>query len=479
VRKILSVPLKPSKPSKIKVHAAKKGKKRKRKLAARMIKRKVIRRKKGLKPKKRKFLFKKPLLKKRRLKRKKRRLRRTHGTVLSVGPVTESTFEPQSEPEPEPGFAKHEPGVNLIGYIRTEIGLGEACRLMAKAFESAELPFGIINFADSGANSARNLDMTWVHKEIDHAPYKVNFFHMNAPNLRSAFDYPFHPLGRELFNNHFNIGYWAWELSEFPDEWCSSFELVQEVWTPSSFIMETVQKKSPVPVIRIPHAIEVKDAQTKREWFGLPNNQFLFLSMYDTHSIKERKNPQASIQAFKKAFKEGDPSVGLVIKVNNPDSNPRDLKELRRLAEGYSNIYFILEILDRRMVDTLINSTDCFVSLHRSEGFGLVLAEAMYLGKPVIGTNWSGNTDFMNEANSCAVDYSLIPIVQDIGPYKADQIWADPDIEHAAYFMRKLVKQEDWRRSVAQLGQETIHTHYSPSVIGQMSKQRLKHLGLL
>ncbi|NOU98348.1 glycosyltransferase [Paenibacillus sp. LMG 31456] len=371
-----------------------------------------------------------------------------------------------------------EPGVSLIGYTRTEIGLGEACRLMAKTFETVQLPFGILSFTDPGAISARNNDTSWVHKEMNHAPYKVNLLHMNAPNLRWAFDLNALPLGKGLLKHRYNIGYWAWEMPDFPDEWCNSFELVQEVWAPSSFIVESIKKKSPVPVIRIPHAIEVRGQDRNRSVFGLPENQFLFLAMYDTHSLKERKNPQGSIEAFKRAFTFNDTSVGLVIKVNNPNTNPAEMESLKELIHGYSNIYLIQEILDRDKVDVLINSSDCFMSLHRSEGFGLVLAEAMYLGKPVIGTNWSGNTDFMNADNSCLVNYSLAQLGRDLGPYKAFQIWAEPDIDHAAYFMRKLVNDTRWRNSIALRGQQTIRNDYSPAVIGEMAKKRLMEVSL-
>jgi glycosyltransferase involved in cell wall biosynthesis len=430
-------------------------------------KKKRVGRVKGSKLLKRRLKLKRKLKKKGRKKLRRRRLRR---------PV----IVPAAQAPAEQEIPVLHPGINLIGYIRTEIGLGEACRLMAKAFETAQLPFGIINFADPGTTLARNEDLTWIHKERNDAPYKVNFFHMNAPNLRYAHDYPYHPLGKEIFHHRFNIGYWAWELEEFPDAWCNSFELVQEVWAPSTFIRDAVAKKSPVPVIRMPHAVEVRTTdQINRTAFGLPSNQFLFLSMYDTHSLKERKNPQAAIEAFKRAFPPGMNSVGLVVKVNNAHSNPGDLEALQQQMKGYSNIYLIRDTLSRSMVDTLINSTDCFISLHRSEGFGLVLAEAMYLGKPVIGTHWSGNTDFMDVTNSCPVNYELVRIGRDIGPYQAHQIWAEPDIENAAHFMRKIVSEQAWRSALAWHGQQTIKTHFSPEVVGQMTRNRLLELGLL
>lgn len=385
---------------------------------------------------------------------------------------------PPVEQYPEAPTQPLRPGVSLIGYTRTEIGLGEASRLLAKSLEAVQLPFGILSYSDPGTLSARNNDMSWVHKEMNHSPYNVNLFHLNASNLRWAYDTNALPLGRGLLNYRYNIGYWAWELPDFPDEWCNAFELVHEVWAPSTFIAESIQKKSTVPVIRIPHAIEVQRHASNRSLFGLPENQFLFLTMYDTHSLKERKNPQGSIEAFKKAFTAYDNSVGLVIKVNNPHTNPAEIKNLQALIRGYPNIYLIQEILDREKVDILLNSTDSFISLHRSEGFGLVLAEAMYLRKPVIGTNWSGNTDFMKSDNSCLVNYSLVHLGRDIGPYKAFQVWAEPDIDHAASYMRKLVDDTPFRHSIALRGQQTIRNGYSPEVIGKMIKKRLKEIGI-
>ncbi|OAS15450.1 hypothetical protein A8708_04410 [Paenibacillus oryzisoli] len=385
-----------------------------------------------------------------------------------------SLVEPHAE-LPPPHL---ESGVNLIGYTRTEIGLGEASRLLAASFEAVQLPFAILNYNDPGTLSARNNDTTWAHKEMNHAPYNVNLFHMNAPNLRWAYDLNALPLGRELLHYRYNIGYWAWELPDFPDEWRNSFDLVHEVWAPSTFIVESLQQKSTVPVIRIPHAIEVRGQVRNRSIFGLPEKQFLFLTMYDTHSLKERKNPQGAIEAFKRAFPSTNTSVGLVVKVNNSHTNPAELEILKDLIQGYSNIYLIQEILDRNKVDLLLNAIDCFISLHRSEGFGLVLAEAMYLGKPVIGTNWSGNTDFMKSDNSCLVNYSLAHVGRDIGPYKAYQLWAEPDLEHAAHGMRKLVRDTNYRHSIARRGQTTIREGYSPKVIGEMIHKRLIEIGI-
>ncbi|PEA56121.1 glycosyl transferase family 1 [Bacillus pseudomycoides] len=361
-------------------------------------------------------------------------------------------------------------GINLVGYARAEFGLGESCRLAAKSIQSTNIPFDIINYS---LPHVKSLDFSWKHKEITAPIHDVNIFHINPDVFPTAHK----QLGHQFFNGRYNIGYWHWELPELPREWYTSFKLVDEVWVPSSFVLEAVSKNTNLPVIRIPHCIQVECPEgISREYFHLPTDRFLFLSMYDPRSIQQRKNPVASIQAFQKAFSKDDPSVGLVLKINNSNYNLAEVKQIHHLIQDNRNIYLINQSLNRGEVNALIQSVDCVVSLHRSEGFGLVLAEAMYLGKPVIGTNWSGNTDFMNTDNSYPVNYTLVPIKRNYGPYKHYQIWAEPDIEHAAYFMRQLISDQTQCNLIARKGQETIMTDFSPNVIGNMIEKRLTEL---
>ncbi|WP_284242012.1 glycosyltransferase family 4 protein [Paenibacillus glycanilyticus] len=367
-----------------------------------------------------------------------------------------------------------EPGVNIIGFVHAEMGIGESSRLAAKAMESANLPFGLINFPLPVAS--RMSDYSWSHKMLDKARFNTNIFHMNADFMRPAREH----FGDDLYNSRYNIGYWHWELPEFPDEYVEGFNHVNEVWVCSKFVASSVSKRSNVPVTTIPHCIQVQVAPNiNRSSFGLPENRFLFLMMYDVQSSTLRKNPGAVIEAFKLAFDKTDSRVGLVLKVNNAEYRPHDLIELKKMIAERSNMYLIDKVLSRHEVNSLLQCTDSYVSLHRAEGFGLGLAEAMYLGKPVIATNWSGNTEFMNASNSCPVSYQLVNIGQDWGPYKSHQIWAEPNVRNAADYMQRLVTDERWRESIASSGMRTIHTEFSPAVIGQKIKNRLKELALI
>ncbi|KZE75094.1 glycosyltransferase family 4 protein [Paenibacillus elgii] len=375
---------------------------------------------------------------------------------------------------PPPTAAPSAAGVNLIGLIRAETGIGESGRLAARALQTTRIPFGILNCPVYG--DYRNEDMTWAHKEIQGPAYNVNIFHINGNTMKHVVEH----FGASLLHGRYNIGFWHWELPELPDFYAEGFQYLQEVWAPSAYVAANIAKRSPLPVIHIPHGIEVAyDAAMNRTYFGLPDNRFLFCSMYDTQSFQERKNPLAVIEAFKTAFDKDDPSAGLVVKVNNAGMIPDDIALLHRVTAGFPQIMIMDRTLARHEVNALIACTDSFVSLHRAEGFGLGLAEAMYLGKPVIGTHWSGNTDFMNPENSCTVGYKLVQVGTDLGPYGAHQVWADPDIGQAAGHMRKLVRDAKWRSRIAAAGQETIRSRYSPSAAGRLIEQRLAQLGLL
>ncbi|XEC93768.1 glycosyltransferase family 4 protein [Paenibacillus tarimensis] len=365
-------------------------------------------------------------------------------------------------------------GINIIGYANAETGVGQSCRLAARAIQTTGIPFGIVNI--TAGNVSRTEDHSWQRHVIPKPIYRTNLFHVNADQIPVVQRL----LGDGLQQGHYNIGCWHWELAEFPDVWQDRFQYVHEVWAPSQFVFEAVSRKAPVPVKLIPHGIEVARADhLNRDSFSLPKQPFLFLSMYDMLSFQERKNPGAAIDAFEKAFDPLDTSVGLVIKVSHSERSPHELAKVKERIRGRANIYLIDKVLDRSEVNGLLAAVDCVVSLHRSEGFGLPLAEAMFLGKPVIGTNWSANTTFMNENNSCAVKYKLVRIGADHGPYRSDQLWAEPDIEHAAYYMRKLVSEPEWRNMISRRGQETIRSRFSPSAAGEMIKRRLKELQLI
>ena len=363
-------------------------------------------------------------------------------------------------------------GINIIGYARAESGLGEACRCAARALQAADIPFCMINFSKC---SSRQNDFSWKHKEVNMPIFNTNLIFINADQLYEQFKLKNIPI--EWFEDRYNIGYWHWELPEFPSEWMPSLDLVDELWVPSAFTASSISPKTSKPVHIVPHSISLDTISSKtRRHYGLHEGQFLFMAMVDFLSTSARKNPYAAIEAFKKAFQPNDQSVGLVLKVNNAARFPHELKKLKETIHPYKNMFVVKRPMNRADVNGLISLSDSLISLHRAEGFGLPLAEAMFLGKPVIATNWSGNTDFMNEENSCLIDYSLTETAEDSGPYARNQLWADADIDQAVYFMKKISRDKEFAKKIGDKGRNTIVQELSPAAIGEIYIKRLSQM---
>jgi glycosyltransferase involved in cell wall biosynthesis len=363
-------------------------------------------------------------------------------------------------------------GMNIIGYARSEHGLGESPRRSAQIAEAAGIDYHIFDF--NRGNRSRTRDTRYEHRivEAEDCNHPVNLLHINADQMQLVHS----ALGETLLHQGYNIGYWAWELPDFPDRYMSNFYGLDEVWVPSSFIQQAVSLKSPVPVIRMPHcvAFEPREELT-REALGINPEAFIFLCMFDFDSIYERKNPEAAIEAFKRLQQNSSgPKVQLLIKTQNSEHTPDKKRRLLQRIGKDRDIILVDETYSRDKVYALEMLCDCLVSLHRSEGFGLILAECMYLGKPVVATNWSGNTDFMTQQNSCPVNYDLVTLRQDYGPYTKGNIWAEPDIEHAAWHMQRLVQDQNLRQALAEQARETILRYFSPQAVAMMYRKRLE-----
>jgi glycosyltransferase involved in cell wall biosynthesis len=362
-------------------------------------------------------------------------------------------------------------GVNLVGYVRAETGLGQAARGMAAALEAAGVPFAVVDFEEG--NLAAQTNLSWAHREEERPGFDVTLLCVNpdnADNLRAT-------LPNALLGSRYVVGNWFWELSELPDVWVKEFSLVNEVWAGSRFVERAVAAKSPVPVVRIPPVVQLAAGpELPRGFFGAPERRFLFLCVCDTMSVLERKNPLGAVRAFKRAFAPGDPRAALLLKFNNPGFHSEGLDAVLEEARGVPNIHTLGRVLSRGEMSALLGTADCLVSLHRSEGFGLVPAEAMRLGKPALLTNWSGNTDYMTPDNSIGIDYELVSLGRDYGPYQSHQVWAEPDTEQAARWMRRLVDEPGLAGRIGARARETIEAGFSPEAVGALVKKRLDEI---
>ena len=358
-------------------------------------------------------------------------------------------------------------GINIAGYINGEFGIGEGVRANIRAAEAAGIPFTINNFTRS---PHRKQDTTYQNFSQDN-PHPVNLIQVNADEVETFIKHT----GSSYFENKYNIGFWAWELPVFPPEWQPAFNHFHEIWTYSNHCAEAISAVSPIPVIKIMPSISLAQSALEREALNLPKHKFIFLFVFDFSSRIERKNPLAVIQAFKQAFGE-DNRVLLIVKSSNSKNFPEAQASLNSAIANHSNIKHLDGYLSKEKINGLLYNCDCYVSLHRCEGFGLTMAEAMFYGKPVIATGYSSNIEFMNVGNSFCVKYKLIPIEQDCGPYKQGNVWAAPDVEHAASFMRYVFNNSREAQQIGAIAAEEIKTLLNPQVTGDKIRKRLEYI---
>ena len=357
-------------------------------------------------------------------------------------------------------------GVNVAGYLRSELGIGEVARSVISALDAREVPLLPIHGSlVPGAPRAHGLAFL----DTAAATFPVNLICVNADHLAHFLT----DAGSRFSDDRYNVGFWWWEVPSFPDESRKSFDLIDEVWVGSEYVADALQPVSPVPVITIPTPVTRPPVlHLPRSELGLPDG-FLFLFMFDFHSVFSRKNPLALIDAFRSAFQPGA-GASLVIKCINQASDPDNYDRLHRSALEHRDIHIIAryDSVDRK--NAMLAACDCYVSLHRAEGFGLSLAEAMSLGKPVIATGYSGNLDFMSETNSYLVEYGLERVGEGNYPYPANGEWAAPDHEHAARLMREVFEAPLEARRRGRQGALDIMSTHSPDAAGGVMERRLR-----
>ncbi len=358
-------------------------------------------------------------------------------------------------------------GLNVAGFLTAELGVGESARCMVRAADAIALPTALVPLKLHCKNPLG--DQTFAARLQEANPHGVNVVHLDPPASRDLDHH--HPTFRA---GKYNIAYWAWELPEFPDAWVPACAYFDEIWCPSDFVREAISLKVPLPVITMPHAIGFAPPPADgRAHFGLPADTFLFLVLYDLNSYTARKNPQAAIEAFRRSGLAGR-GAALVIKVHNVAGNEADLAQLQAEVADLPGTVLITETLSREDVYRLQAACDCYVSLHRSEGFGLAVAECMLLGKPVIGTDWSATAEFLDATNGCPVRYRLAPLERNHGPYGKGQVWAEADPDHAADWMRRLHADAGLCARLGAAAHATIVARFSPGVVGARYRKRLE-----
>lgn len=318
-------------------------------------------------------------------------------------------------------------GVNVIGYLSETSGIAEDSRMMIASLAHTTIPTKAIDYSKNAPS------------KDNHHHNKINIFCF--PVLEHARYIAEHGLIK--VTSHYNIGYWPWEISHWPSQWSHLFSLVDEVWASSTYTKNSILSSTTKPVLFMPMAVEVSSTRRlTRKDFGLPEHKFLFYFAFDLKSSSKRKNPEACISAFLKAFPTSD-EVGLVIKVLKPSATTKEWSALEKLAQTDKRIYIICETLQRCDLIDLYAACDCFISLHRAEGFGRNIAEAMILGKPAVVTDYSGNQSFATVENSLPVDYQLVRIEIGDYPHVSNGVWAEPNTNSAAIAMKTVFSDKE------------------------------------
>jgi glycosyltransferase involved in cell wall biosynthesis len=361
------------------------------------------------------------------------------------------------EPETLDGV-RQAPGVNIAGYMRAESGVGEASRLLVSALDAAGIPFSAVTYDNTDARQLA----TPPRQHAEQRTNPIDVICVNADQLHhflgdvSGFD-----------DGRYRVGVWAWEVDVMPAWMGRSSELVDEIWTYSAHAAHAIRAATSKPVRVVPPPILRPHARPlSRSELDLPEG-FVFLFSFDFASVFERKNPLAVIEAFGRAF-EGRAGVHLVIKTVGGDRHPEQLERLVAAAGVHENVSVRDAYVTREEHQALVSACDAFVSLHRAEGYGLHLAEAMALGKPVIATGYSGNLEFMDDTNSVLVPYELVPVPAGCDPYPSGARWAEPDIDAAAASMRDIVEDRTLARTLGERAAADVARLHSPAVRGRL-----------
>ena len=360
-------------------------------------------------------------------------------------------------------------GVNLVGYLDGDLGLGVAARHLRTALESAGVEVTSVPY---DRTSSRRNAVDGVQRF--EAPHAVNLLMITPDQL----PYFVADVGPAFLAGRRNIGLWYWETDVLTERQLSSFGHVDEVWASTRYLADVFGHYDRVPVALVPVPLEFEDPEVvpgDRERLGL-DDRFTVLFSFDFLSVMERKNPIGLVEAYRRAF-GADDGARLILKSINGEVFPEQLERLLDAVGDRADIEVWDRYLDARDRLALVAVADCYASLHRSEGLGLTMAEAMSVGTPVVATAYSGNLDFMGEG-----DALLVPATEvEIGPgqfYPADGHWADPDLDAAAAALRRLADEPALREQLAVRGRAALEGFRSDRV-GMIAARRLRELGLV
>ena len=322
-------------------------------------------------------------------------------------------------------------GFNLIGYGTSPTGLGEDLRTFAALLERLAIPFSII---DLPTDSSGKITLAFSHLSEDDFATSI-FFMSPMECAKIAKLYP------KLFSQpKTKIGYFLWELPDFPDQFLPALKLVDQIWCPTKFVQTAFMAKSKQLTLTIPlPVIKAKSSgRNFRKELGIPQDAFVALYMFDLHSTINRKNPQGAVEAFMQ-FAQDKKDVYFILKINRWQNMDR---QLLSWIPNDPRIKLVTDTLEVGELADLYKSANCYLSLHRSEGFGRTLVEALQHGLWIVASNYSGPADYLNSSNTKVVEWLPQTVLKGDYPFNHFSMWANPIIEEAAKALDELYQHE-------------------------------------
>jgi glycosyltransferase involved in cell wall biosynthesis len=358
------------------------------------------------------------------------------------------------------------PGVNFYSPIGVASGLGSAGRGYLAALRAAGVPVSLVPVHELFVHqsSVRSVERR------QRPRYPISIVHINADSVHRFLHYH----ARTFARSQYKIAIWVWELPAFRDEWWKELSQFDEIWVPSTFCQRAVQAVTAKPVIVMPHVVSANEAPQPgyRDKLQIGAGEVAFLYVFDATSLVARKNPDCLVDAFEAAFSDHD-RVRLVLKVSDADKDPEFSKYLDRLAGRNARSVVLRQTMGAHELAGLVCGCDCYVSPHRSEGFGLTVAEAMALGMPVIATDYGGTADFVTEEVGFPLRYRLVEVDRNHGPYAKGSIWADPSREHLQALLRSVVMNPGGAAERGRRARSHMLKGYSAAAVGRRIAERL------
>jgi glycosyltransferase involved in cell wall biosynthesis len=361
-------------------------------------------------------------------------------------------------------------GINFFGPYEARDSIGRVAALNIACLQASGIPHDIHLLSRPAPKQV--VDYATIDDElIASLQHRINLFHFNARRVPLYFS----RLGEDSLKGFYNIGFWVHEMQEIPNQWARQLEFFDEIWTPSALCQSAVSKSANIPVLRVPYPVEcnILSQRVVDRISGKVFPAYNFLAVFDVYSDAERKNPLFTVRAFLNAHKD-NPSVKLILKVRNLEHDKVLAEKLEYIVNTYTNIEVINGYMDRCELVALYNRVDAYVSLHRAEGFGLTISDAMSRGIPVIATGYSGNMDFCNAVDTRVVAYTLQEVGHNRPRYRCHDLWAEPDMDDAVAAFGELVDAPVFWAKRALRARCRIEKEFSIEHVGRQIRDRIE-----